>query len=442
MAVNCYQKLLDVDNTPFVYLVPNQTYSGTVLNSNDADYYRYEMFENETMTFEIRVFPRTLQPINMQLKLYKVVGATLIELGTSFINQFYNQFDYDGNPGEYRFCLLTDFPVDYDMQVQFTDYPFTLFPQLEMYHGAYMPPFEFAKKASTCDSAVFYQLIGGELPPGLYFSSSGYISGIPGELDCVTPPNYEPSFTFFESSPENGDFARISTSYDWEITVRAALVDSPATYADRSFKICIRNNWDYDRDAYMAGLPNFERKKYTEVKVVGGPLNPEQEVDPLSIDNCPCPEPEPLPELTPLEIEELCAVCQINEEFAGLVQINNGSCVVCEEPEPEGPIQLSEIEQPIVCVPCEEPQVVEGLQPISAVPCPCDVETVAIEAEVTRTLYEGTPDFCLDNFISDMFGNKVCDGPITCPVRLPIYPEQPKDVGIQLPNFCEQECDI
>lgn len=437
MAVNCAQNLLD-DNINRTFLIPNQVYSGTVLNQNDADYYEYEMFENETMTYTIRVFPQTLQPINMQLTLYRFTNGILTELGTSFITQFYNEFTYDGNPGEYRFCLTTDFPVDYELEVGFTDYPFLALPEFDCYHGGNMPPFEFAKKASTCDSPVFYQIINGELPPGLDLNASGYISGVLGELDCITPVDHTPSFTFFESSPENGELARISTSYDFPISVRAALVDAPATFADRDFIICIRNNWDYDRDAYMAGLPNFERKKYTDIKVVGDPLPvPEESVQ----EPCPCPvEDNVTPELTPIELEELCTVCAIEPEFAELVTINNGICEVCEEPEPDGPIVLSEIEQPNVCVPCEEPEVVEGLQQIDPSLCPCTVETTEVEA--ARVLYEEIPDDCMDELISRMYVEKVCDGHPMCPTRLPIYPEPETDGGIKLPDFCETECDI
>lgn len=445
MAVDCSIELLDEENNTIIFLVPNQVYSGSILNQNDADYYKYEMYENETMTFTLRIFPRDLRPITAELTLYRYEGGALIELGTSFLDQFYNNFTYDGTPGEYRFCIKSQYPIDYELEVEFTDYPYTLFPQLDYYHGSFMPVFDFAQPGFQCDSAVYYELIDGELPDGLYISSSGFIFGIPEELDCQTLESDLPSFTFYEESPDDGNKARISTSYDFPITVRAALVDDPATNADRDFIICVRNNWDYDRDNFTDNLGRLEVKRFTDVEVRGRDLNEEVVLTPeekLKQSQCPpCVDDiEPPTQLSPIEIAELCAVLQINEEYAGLIEINNGECIVCEEPEEPQAQELIQIEKTEICIPCEEPTVVEGLQPLPESMCVCPIEQETVVVETTQ-LFEDIPDDCLPDLVARMNGEKVCDGPINCPERSPIYPAQKPQVKISLPDVCKQECE-
>lgn len=447
MAVDCVPALLDSENPDLIYLAPNQEYSGTILTAFEADYYRYEMFENETMTYVIRIFPRDFRPIDAELTLYRFEAGTLVELGTSFMQQQYNTFTYDGTPGEYRFCIKSSTPIDYTIEVEFTDYPFTLFPEIDNYHGSYVPSFDFATPVYQCDSTVYYEIVEGVLPDGLYISSSGFIYGVPDELDCQTLEDELPSFTYYEESPDDGDSARVSSSYDFPVTIRAALVDDPNTNDDRDFIICVRNNWDFDRDAFNENLPDLEVKRFTDVEVRGAdyvqPVPELTEIERLNAGACePCPEEEVFAELTEIEIANLCAMLQINEEFTGLIEINNGVCTPCEEDEYVDPTELFEIEPTDACVVCEEPVVVVGLSAIPTAlcePCPIDQEKFAIPE--ARQLFEGVPDDCLMDLVERMNGEKVCDGPIYCPPRSPIYPAPPAQVKISLPDVCEQECN-
>jgi hypothetical protein len=442
MAIDCVPFLLDDENPDLIFLAPNEQYFGTVLTVNDADFYRYEMYENETMTFVVRIFPQDFRPIDAELTLYRLDGGTLVELGTSFMQQQYNTFTYDGTPGEYRFCIKSSTPIDYELSVSFTDYPFTLFPEVDNYHGSYVPSFDFAKPAYQCDSAVYYELIQGDLPDGLYISSSGFVFGIPDELDCQTLESDFPSFTYYEESPDDGEQARVSSSYDFPVTIRAALVDDPATFADRDFIICVRNNWDFDRDAFIENLPNLEVKRFVDVEVRGDDFVSEVEVaeDPLCD---PCEEEDNIPApLTEIQKAELCAVLQINEEFAGLIEINNNACVPCEEEDVVNPTELFQIEQTDACVVCEEPVEVVGLTALPTSMCePCPIEQEKVAIQQVNQLFEDVPDDCLMDLVERMNTQKVCGGPIYCPERSPIYPAPPAQVKISLSDVCEKECE-
>lgn len=444
MAVNCYSNLIDPE-TEITYLVPNQIYTGTILNAFDADYYKYEMFETETMTYNIRVFPQTSDPIDMELRLYKVIGVDLTLVATATLTQFYNTFDFDGSPGEYRFCLTSANHVNYELEVEFTDYPFTLFGDADAYSGEYMPEFDFYQPGAQCDGEVFYTIVEGNLPAGLEFLPAGIIRGTPEELDCETPADYTPSFNFDESAEEYGENARISTSYDFPILVRAALVDDPSVFIDRTFLICIRNNWDYDRDAYLDALTNFEQKVYLTEQPVGDPI-PQQAADDES--DCPvCDEPTVdtvTPVLTDIERDALCSQCVIAEEHSGLVAINNGSCEVCDD-EPEDIVTLPQVEDVEIdglCTPCDVPVEETGLRPI-VLPLCCAQPDEEEDEDTLPELTEGVPNFCLTNFITAMRNEKVCSGPLTCDSKDPVYPViDVTDTGITIESHCSSTCNI
>ena len=83
---------------------------------------------------------------------------------------------------------------------------------------------------------------------------------------------------------------------------------------------------------------------------------------------------------------------------------------------------------------------VEGLQPLPESMCVCPIEQETVVVETTQ-LFEDIPDDCLPDLVARMNGEKVCDGPINCPERSPIYPAQKPQVKISLPDVCKQECE-
>ena len=194
MALDCSLYFFD-ETKEVTYLTPNIQYTGTVgTNNNDVDYYRYEMLENETMTYNIRIYPHTTNAINVTLTLYKYENGELKVLGTSLSTEFYNQFIYDGTIGDYYFCLQSDYGVDYELEVEFTDYPFILFAEMEGSHGAAIQSFALPEPPpEPCLEPIGYFIIGGALPEGLTLQTGGMITGFIPEQDCLTPTDIKPS---------------------------------------------------------------------------------------------------------------------------------------------------------------------------------------------------------------------------------------------------------
>lgn len=426
--INCIQKF-DDPNTVISFLQADELYTGTIANQFGGAFFKFEMVENETIFFTLRIKPNTTQPINVRFTLYRKEGENYIPLGTSINDEFYNTFDYDAIPAEYYICITTDYSVDYELEADFTDYPFILIANCDAYGGEYIPPIEFARPTAVCDSPIFYQLIKGTLPRGLEFSSDGLIYGVPKEQDCEpVAKDMPPSFTWWEEN-ENGD--RESTSLDHHITVRAALVEAPETYADRDFIICVRNNWDQDRDHFMGLRESWETPVY--IREVDQPtleLTVEKpEIEPLCK---PCETDEPR-QATLQELQELAKQVQINDEFKGLVSINNdGLCEVCDEPT-DVVDTLTEIDE--ICEPCPEPTVVKGLQLLPDSLCPCPDEEV--EPEPVEQYVLGIPKLCYPSLLREMINEKVCDDRPGCPPVLAIYPESKPDDSNKLGSLCD-----
>ena len=418
--------------------------TGTISNQFEGAFFKFKMIEFETVFFTLLIQPNTTAAINVTFTLFRKDGTVYTNLGTSLSDEFFNQFEYSATPGEYYICMGSTASVDYTITAEFTQFPFVAINDGDAYHGAYMPPFDFAQPESFCASEVFYEIIEGELPQGLTLQSDGIIFGVPIEQDCeVKSTDSPPSFTWWEDDSETG--SRKATSLNYRIVIRAALVDSPETYDDREFFICVHNNWDNDRAAFIDSIPNFE----TPVFEIRGaepwntptpePELPESETRLSEIETslCPC-EPEEVKPLTLEEIQELSKQVYIAPEFQGLVSIDeSGMCVVCDvEEEPTFQLQSIEVE---LCQPCAEPIVIEGLSPIPETMCPICVETIEIEVQ-EDPFVPGIPLICYPELLNRMMNSKVCLDYHRCGPTTAIYKERIIS-GDSLPkSMCDEDC--
>jgi len=445
MAVNCIAKL-ENENTNVVLLQSNTEYSGSLPNAFVGAFYRFELTENETIYFTLRITPNTAQPINVVFTLYRKDGETFTNLGSSISDDFYNTFDYSATPAEYYICLATDWDVDYTLEADFTDYPFVVLAQCDAYSGSYMPPTQFAPRESICDSTVFYEIIEGTMPDGLEFSSSGIISGVPLEQDCeLVSQDMPPSNNWWSEDEEK---VRVATSNTHRVIIRAALVDSPTTYADRAFEICIHNNWDSERDHFMGlkdeweteifinpeDLPTLDPDRYTDKDKTPLELITEHKETACPVDEIEAPYSASLE-----EIQELLKSAAIIDAYQGLVEITDGKCVPCPGTQDSDPIIiLTQIET--VCEPC--PDYIEPFE-LEVIPVSmCPTVEIEREAYIFEPKYvPGIPELCYPEIIRGMHEDKVCEVRPQCP-SVDIYPkiEEPDNtLKSPCPPPCEEE---
>jgi hypothetical protein len=235
-------------------------YTGVFYPFTQNQNYTYTLTLNETVTFRINLSP-IVGPPNVIMKIYKIVGNGYDLVGTSYLTQYINVIYHYGSIGDYIFCFETTSETNYELIVEFTEYDGVAFVDLNAFDGDYIEDFNFAPPPpKECKSDLFFKFLGGDLPENFKFDSAGNVYGIPIEQDCENKTkNDKPSFTWFEES-ENGN---ISIPKEYTFKARAYLKDYPWVWVDGYFKICVFNNWDYDRDAFS----NQEFGQFIENKI-------------------------------------------------------------------------------------------------------------------------------------------------------------------------------
>lgn len=441
MSTLCLNGLLN-PNTQIDDIHANTPVSGNIANLFVAKFYKFELTKVETVFFSLNITPLTAQPINVKFTLYRKDGEVYTDLGTSVSDEVVNSFHYAAVPAEYYICLTSDWNVNYTLEAEFTDFPFSLLPAAEAHHGSHWHHFDFARQTASCDSPVFYTIIEGTLPEGLTFNPDGYIAGNPIEQDCEELAKDQPPSFMWSSKSEDGTVS--SEGIMHRVVVRAALVDAPETFADREFFVCIRNNWDYDLKSFMDSRENWTRPTF-EIEGKESWRNPPEEATPPEpplheIDTSkisglcdPCVTPEPK-QATLEELRELAKQIYVAPQFEGLVKLDeNGLCVVCDEPESDiATIEVQDIQLEDSCLDCPEPQATSlVLETLPESLCPDCIEIVEIEISKPRYV-PGIPKNCFPELLWKMQNVKVCNTGTaiyhTCNPEAPIYPQiEPED---------------
>lgn len=110
------------------------------------------------------------------------------------------------------------------------------------------------RRPIECKESLGYELIDGELPPGLKLGKTGLITGVIENLDCIiendiNPEEYSPSFNWFYS---NHDGMAQSWARRWRFKVRVTIESMPDTFIDEWFCIKVFNNWSLDAAVFDA----------------------------------------------------------------------------------------------------------------------------------------------------------------------------------------------
>lgn len=415
MAINCIRSL--EYGVSVVDMTADAVYSNEI-NRFSGAFYRFNLDTSETIYFVIDIQPQDTKPIDVTFNLYAKQGETFVPMGQSTIDEFSASMQYDASPASYYICITSPNPVSIRLQAKFTDNKVVLFDGFTAYSGMRLENVEFAYNLQECNSTIFYTMIDGNLPEGLEFSTAGYISGIPQEQDCSSGgvKMDTPSFTWSDEKVSiDGKKQKVPVGKKYFFTVRAALVEDPSVYKDKTFFLEIMNNWDLDRDHFKAQVWEKPTKVPAEQQkpvVVEGDSQPP--ITQINDDLCDSPE-KPVPvAATDDEIREILKQAQIEPEFQHLVAISeDGLCEIqCEKTEPEiesgGLIELSPI--------CPTPKpvvVVEGLQVIPQSLCQIDVESPTPLLRVPKYV-EGIPKNCFVEILEMMKTQKVCGGRPVC----------------------------
>lgn len=200
--------------------------------------------------------------INITVNFYKIEDDGTVQFtGYTIVNELSVNFQKDMQIGNYIICISTNLPNSYygAFLGLFTSFPPYALMSANIRIG------ELSNKLNVdipiikkkCDYPLFYELIGGELPPGITLEATGWLRGILPDLDCIEE-NAELSGSqnwYFQSGSSWHPWGR-----QWRFLVRVYIHPSITDEAEDQewFCIAVYNNWDWDRDNFMNNKP-FEK---------------------------------------------------------------------------------------------------------------------------------------------------------------------------------------
>lgn len=220
-----------------------------------------------SVLFNISLVPSGTPVIAAQLAIYKFNGsaATSVLVGTINLNNPTMSFSRDFEFGNYILCFRS-LSGSYSAQVTgfFTTYPTTSFMSVRFSHGENLqrPEMGVPPLPSPCEEPLFYEILDGELPPGLVMNSLGIIEGTLPNLDCIDETkDYSPSINWFY---QDSDGVYQPWGLRWRFKVKMFIASMPDVFQEAWFCIKIHNNWSYDRDNFIEQAP-FDRTRRIEI---------------------------------------------------------------------------------------------------------------------------------------------------------------------------------
>lgn len=241
---------------------------------------------------------------NTQITVYSWNGTTATVIGSASLTSAFVTVSIDFPVGDYIICVRpgTAIAQSGTLVASFTGYSQVVSFQFQMYEGARQftkiedPP----RPPQECLEALYFELLEGELPPGLQMDMQGTITGLLPNLDCLPDaPSPAVNWYFTDNDGTAWPWGRM-----WRFKVRV-WVDGlyETAYADDWFCVKIHNNWTFDLDNFMEQNP-FQTVH--TIRVVEPPK-------PLAIECAPCTKMEEAM-FVPQPINSPCEPCQNNIE--------------------------------------------------------------------------------------------------------------------------------
>lgn len=247
---------------------------------------------------------------NTQMTVFSWNGATATPIGSASITSAFVSVTIDFPIGDYIICLRpgTATPQSGSFTASFTGYSQTANLVVDMFAGEEYscivsdPP----RPPRECKEALYFEVLEGELPPGLQMDFQGTITGLLPNLDCLEDsPAPAVNWYFTDNDGTSWPWGR-----QWRFKVKVWVDGLKETAFDEDwFCVKIHNNWTFDLDNFMEQSP-FQRVDY--VRVVEPPK-------PLEVECAPCSKMEET-QFIPQPIDAVCEPCQ-NSTVANQVEL-------------------------------------------------------------------------------------------------------------------------
>lgn len=251
----------------------------------------------QTITFNVQIVSEIK---NTTFTLYRIFPDNSFQnMGGASVTTANSSFTFELLIGTYVVCVRPGGAAAQSGSFvgQFIGYPITQNLQPKAYTGqSLITSLSVLRPPVECDEPIYFELIDGELPPGLVMDPIGNIAGVLPNLDCL-PDAPSPAIGWYYEENE----MMLPISRQWRFKVRIG-VDGMAEELKKENWFCIRihNNWDFDRDNFIDNFP-FETTESTRV------TEPVQKLKGL----CPpCEVPKVAKRFVPVPIQQQCVACE------------------------------------------------------------------------------------------------------------------------------------
>lgn len=308
-----------IDNIPVIY--PNTLTPWTATGSTNS-LFRIESQGAQTITFSVNV---SSSPVGVAFTLFRVMpSGSLSSTGTSLVTSPNSVFTFEVLSGTYVICVHRTGFINQTGSIiaSFITRPFYQTFPLQAHAGeaCLLTSIEVPKQDRDCFEPIFFDLIDGELPPGITLDKFGAVFGELPNLDCL-PDALAPSVGFFEEI----DGVRYPFGRMWRFKVRIYTASTkPEEIKEAWFCIRVHNNWSLDTDNFLEQAP-FE-------KLVG--ITVIEEIERLNDLCVPCDSQAPIEKFVPRPLtDENCAPCKAQNQNTrvSLIEIPEELCDIPTE---------------------------------------------------------------------------------------------------------------
>jgi len=240
-------------------------------------------------------------PVNLLLTIYSYANSVATSIGSVNLVTANSSFQKDFGSGMYIFCISSQNAAGYTGTIvgQFQGFP-TVASMIaigsmgdSMSWQLYTPP----PTPVACNQPIWFEVVDGELPPGITLIQNGILEGTFPNLDCIDDQNpYSPAVNWFYNAGGSTE----PVGRQWRFQVKCWLENYPDVIAYQWFCIRIYNDWDLDRNNFL----NQPKVKTVTIAKINVPA-------PLPSQCEPCDTVTPLPTFE--TIPALCPTCDVPE---------------------------------------------------------------------------------------------------------------------------------
>lgn len=295
ICLKLLQQMFEQDTIKDIEVLENNTNTSIFVSPSMKQLFSIGVSSYGTAVFTINlVFQTNPTSIGVFVGFY-AIDDNITYIGGASITEANISFQKDLLPGNYIICISSvAFSYTGTFKGVFQSTPIWAKLKPNSYTGENVI-FDLipARLPKQCDKVLNFEIIEGELPPGLEMNELGRIEGILPNLDCIEQTkSLSPSQNWYYDVDKKEWHP---WSYPFRFKVRVWIEGNLSVIAEQWLSICIHNNWSADRDNFHAP---FDKEKITIEKLESPkllseccPIAEEEQFipEPISLDDCePC----------------------------------------------------------------------------------------------------------------------------------------------------------